>query len=122
MSVPEIIQLITFLISLLSTAVATWSARVANRTRSELQAASNTDDIKLLNVRLDQMAIADGVALKEGDAVRIRLVGLSGDNGLVHDIIKLKNEVAYLNTQMSVVSDRLQMEIGKIEEDRRKPR
>lgn len=115
MSVSEIIQLVTFLLSLLGTAIATFAARVAKQTRAELETSANVDGIKLLNVRLDQMAIADGVALKEGDAVRIRLVGLSGDNGLVHDIIKLKNEVAYLNTQMSVVSDRLQMEIGNRE-------
>lgn len=116
MTASEITQLVTFLLSLLGTAVATFAARVAKQTRAELETAANVDGIKLLNVRLDQMAIADGVALKEGDAVRIRLVGLSGDNGLVHDIIKMKNEVAYLNTMVSVISDRLQIEIGKREE------
>lgn len=120
MSTSDIVQIVTLVLSLISTFIAAFAARVAKQTRADLDATLNAENIRLINVRLDQMALDDAILEKSGEQVRIRLVGLSGDNGLVHDIIRLKDEVATLKTQSSVISDRLQMEIGTREEGAKK--
>lgn len=109
----ELVEILKLVLPLIGTGLGLYATYVARRTRDEFLTLRNSDDIKTLIKRLDSMDSSDMTLVKGVDEVRARLIGLSGDNGLVHDIVKLKDQVETLNTSLAVVADRVGVIIKK---------
>lgn len=107
MSTEEVMKILTFAFSVIGTGLGAFATIVSKKTQLELDGRSNTEDIKTMGRRLDTVQ-AEGRAFgREGDSLRTKLVGLSGDNGLVHDIIKLQRQVEELSSAVAILGDRV---------------
>lgn len=109
----ELVDILKLALPMIGAGLGLYATYIAQKTRAEFLTMRNSDDIKTLIKRLDGMDSSDVILVKGVDEVRARLIGLSGDNGLVHDIVRLKNQVETLNTSLAVVADRVGVIIKK---------